>query len=138
MELKELGGPLIGTLTLVLVGAVALVIYRMELAMIYTLALILVAGVAALLVCIGIALIVRANRSSNTAERERVIERHTHTIDRDGRVPANPKVHLLDNRSRGAELYPYLVKAAFRGGQLQGDEDVIDVEPVETSTKGEW
>lgn len=140
MKLKEVGGIGLGVLTLIAVAAIAMVIFRLELAMLYTLALILVGGVAFAVAAIGVAFALRAWKSSGPQERERVIERHT--IEREGRMPAEPKIHLLDNRQQGgAGVFPDILRAAYMAGVRGLTDGQDDTEVIEGETRDlseEW
>lgn len=139
MKLKETGGLLVAILALAAVAAVVTVILRLELAMLYTLMLILVGGIAFAIACVGVAFALRAWRSTGPQEIQRIIERHT--IERDGRMPAQPKIHLLESKSGQPAMYPELLRAAYASGARSLSDGTDGTEIVEAETEeldGQW
>ena len=85
--------------------------------MIYTLALIIVGALSVALVIAALALPIRANKSGEPRERERIIERHTIDGRRDPRIITMPH-----NRGDADALFPRLMRDMLDSQQhLLGD-----------------
>jgi len=114
VKLKDTGGLLVTILALAAVGAVVAVILRVTVETLQTALLVLAGGAAGLLLLIGIALVVRAKQSGGP--QERIIERHTHTIEREGRIADPPKIHVLNQQPGRAGMFPAVLRAAYLAG----------------------
>lgn len=128
MKVKETGGLLIGVLVLVAVAGLAM-IFRVTVETLQTALLVLAGGVAGLLVLIGLALVVKAKHSGGPAER--IIERERHTIEREGRIPDAPRIHVLNQRPSNAGMFPDILRAAYMAGVRglpSGEGEIVEAE----------
>lgn len=111
LNLEALGTILmIGLLGVVLAG----ILIKVEKRIVQIAFLSVAGGITVLLVLTGVALVVRANKHSNTQQRE--IWRERHTVERDGRAPEPAQVHLLESRKGEPTVYPALLKAYYAAG----------------------
>jgi hypothetical protein len=119
---------LVITLALALVGGVIFAIWLVGSEVVAALAGVLVGGLVLALIIASLALPVRAWRKNDAPP---VIERHyrdgTRTVERvrtiDGRAPAQNDIRLLQLPPVGnANVYPELLRGAFRAGALAGPE----------------
>jgi hypothetical protein len=117
METKNVIAALVVAAVLVAIVTIGIALVRLELSMIYTLALILVGALSVALVIAALALPIRANKSGEPHERERIIERHTIDGRRDPNI-----ITLPHNRSDADALFPRLMRDMLDGQQhLLGD-----------------
>lgn len=124
---------------LALMAVATLVIWRLTLDMLFTLVMILVAAVAIAIISIGVAFIVRANRSGGPRTRELVREtQKVHTID--GRQPASPPVVIAGNQSALPPFFPHLLRAAYQTGENDGHQHsvTVDGQPGDSSLEVGW
>jgi hypothetical protein len=110
METKNVIAALVVAAVLVAIVTIGIALVRLELSMIYTLTLILVGALSVALVIAALALPIRANKSGEPHERERIIERHTIDGRRDPNI-----ITLPHNRSDADALFPRLMHDMLAG-----------------------
>ena len=139
METKQVGGILIFLGLIVSIVAVAILLVRLERDMVYRIVQYVAIGVLIVLAIAASALPIRAWKTrEGPHERERIIEKHTHTID--GRTADAPKIYTIGQQPQGfGGMFPNLLRAAYLAGerQVMSGQPMLEAE-VEDVTGGEW
>jgi len=139
METKNAAGILIFWGLILSIVAVVILLLRLERDMVYRIVQYVAIGVLIVLAIAASALPIRAWKTrEGPHERERIIEKHTHTID--GRTADAPKIYTIGQQPQGfGGMFPNLLRAAYLAGerQVMSGQPMLEAE-VEDVTGGEW
>jgi len=139
METKNAAGILIFWGLILSIVAVVILLLRLERDMVYRIVQYVAIGVLIVLAIAASALPIRAWKTrEGPHERERIIEKHTHTID--GRTADAPKIYTIGQQPQGfGGMFPNLLRAAYLAGerQVMGEQPVLEAE-VEDVIDGGW